>query len=209
MNTLNPTITDLEHDVQNGLEALRSAPLNTEIQKALSLLVPSGYRPVVQLQEDRRKKRSTAAGSNWSPETGEIFIYFERITAKPTAKHTPLPAYDAVIEVNDERIKQCCDALGDIEKTGRQFIALKWFRDTVLANAGFDWSDSLELRQNVLTTAIEQDRIQTKKIPNPKSALHPTTVVSLKRTAISPSRFQPIPLSSAVSASQTLIQDRG
>jgi hypothetical protein len=32
----------------------------------------------VQLEEDGRKKRSTAAASNWSPETGEIVIYFER-----------------------------------------------------------------------------------------------------------------------------------
>ncbi len=73
-----PTINDIEQTVANGLEALRNAPLNEQITAALKFLTPHGYRPIAQLEEDGRKKRSTAAASNWNPETGEIVIYFER-----------------------------------------------------------------------------------------------------------------------------------
>ena len=75
--TPEPTISDVEQTVQSGLEALRNAPLNDKITAALKFLTPPGYRPIAQLEEDRRKKRSTAAASNWTPETGEIVIYFE------------------------------------------------------------------------------------------------------------------------------------
>jgi hypothetical protein len=81
--TPEPTISDAEQSVQNGLEALRNAPLNEEITAALKFLTPPGYRPIAQLEEDRRKKRSTAAASNWTPETGEIVIYFERLEQAP------------------------------------------------------------------------------------------------------------------------------
>jgi len=73
-----PTISDIEQTVQNGLEALRNAPLNAQITAALKFLTPAGYRPIAQFEEDGRKKRSTAAASNWNPETGEIVIYFEK-----------------------------------------------------------------------------------------------------------------------------------
>jgi hypothetical protein len=79
------TISDVEQVVQKGLEALRDAPLRADITEALRFLTPAGYRPVAQLVgEDGRKKRSTAAASNWSPETGEIVIYFEPLVATET-----------------------------------------------------------------------------------------------------------------------------
>src|SRR4051812_17595866 len=90
-----PTISDVEQTVQNGLEALRNAPLNDKITAALKFLTPPGYRPIAQLEEDRRKKRSTAAASNWTPKTGEIVIYFERLEqassypAAPKSTNTP------------------------------------------------------------------------------------------------------------------------
>jgi hypothetical protein len=40
-------------------------------------IVPEGYRPVVELLENGRKKRRTASADSWSPETGEIRISFE------------------------------------------------------------------------------------------------------------------------------------
>jgi hypothetical protein len=73
------TISDIEKTVQDGLEALRDAPLNDQITAALKFLTPPGYRPIAQLEEDGRKKRSTAAASNWNPATCEIVIYFEPI----------------------------------------------------------------------------------------------------------------------------------
>jgi len=85
-----PTISDIEQTVQNGLEALRNAPLSDQITAALKFLTPPGYRPIAQLEEDGRKKRSTAAASNWNPETGEIVIYFER-TGLDSARPAPNP----------------------------------------------------------------------------------------------------------------------
>ena len=89
---LEPTISDIEKIVQNGLEALRNAPLNDQITAALKFLTPPGYRPIAQLEEDGRKKRSNAAASNWTPETGEIVIYFEREVVEPNyAPNTTVP----------------------------------------------------------------------------------------------------------------------
>lgn len=84
-----PTVSDVEQTIQEGLEALRDAPLNDLIASALKFLVPTGYRPVAQLEEDRRKKRSTAAASNWNPETGEIVIYFEPLHREATTTAAP------------------------------------------------------------------------------------------------------------------------
>ena len=70
------TVSDVEQIIQEGLEALRLAPLNEKITAALRFLIPDGYRPVAQLEEAGRKKRNTASASNWNPATGEILIYF-------------------------------------------------------------------------------------------------------------------------------------
>jgi len=72
------TINDLEQIIASALEGLRPAPLSEHITAAFPYLLPNGLRLRVQLEEDGRKKRSTAAASNWNPETGEIVIYFER-----------------------------------------------------------------------------------------------------------------------------------
>ncbi|NYF78421.1 hypothetical protein [Granulicella arctica] len=88
-----PTISDIEKTVQEGLEALRNAPLSEQITAALKFLTPPGYRPVAQLEEDGRKKRSTAAASNWNPQTGEIVIYFEPLQqeSSPLSPMQPAP----------------------------------------------------------------------------------------------------------------------
>jgi hypothetical protein len=91
--TLELTISDIEQTVQNGLEALRNAPLSNQITAALKFLTPPGYRPIAQLEEDGRKKRSTAAASNWTPETGEIVIYFE--PTEPARVQPLLPVHPA------------------------------------------------------------------------------------------------------------------
>lgn len=78
------TISDLEQVIANALEGLRPAPLSENITVAFPYLLPKGLRIRVQLEEDGRKKRSTAAASNWTPETGEIVIYFEPLEQAPS-----------------------------------------------------------------------------------------------------------------------------
>lgn len=235
------TINDVEQTIQNGLEAIRNAPLNEQIIAALKFLTPHGYRPIAQLEEDGRKKRSNAAASNWNPETGEIVIYFERAESTSTVMAMPKPLIEPpqsgptsfgfvsgdrieriekadlpgteLPEVTSLQIQQCCVALADAEKAGKAFIALKWFRDNDLMARDYRWTDSLALRQAVLTKAIEIGAVLTTQIPNPKAPQHPTTTVKLNREskyaqAVAP-RFQPIKLrGEGPSASELLLRDR-
>jgi hypothetical protein len=234
-----PTISDIEESVQKGLEALRGAPLNDQITEALKFLVPAGYRPYAQLEEDGRKKRSTAAASNWNPATGEIVIYFEPLqpaisqsadvhrnqtesegsfgrftTSSAMEQLGTEPMASEPVEVLPSQIEECCSALAEAERSGLPFIALKRFRDNLLMSKGYSWALSLAQRQAVLTKAIESGAILTSSIPNPKAPLHPTTTVKLNREseyARAPTpRFQPIKLrGEGPTASEILLRDRG
>src|SRR5271168_2903684 len=181
------TISEVEAKVQAGLEALRNVPLSPEITLALKFLLPDGLSPVVQFEEDGRKKRSSAAASNWNPRTGEIRIYFDPISAVGEQKtdssplqrsglgatqdvHTPvqplkpqgLPSQATHAEsasVSPQEIVECCQALAAAEKSNRQFIALKWFRDDFLATVDLPWATSIQRRQRVLSQAIEMGKI--------------------------------------------------
>jgi hypothetical protein len=204
-----PTISDIEQIVQNGLEALRNAPLNDQITAALKFLTPPGYRPIAQLEEDGRKKRRSAAASNWNPETGEIVIYFERaesgsppapavpprmvqnenvqpVPGAPGRNRIPEGASDGSAgpdsqDVSPVQIQQCCEALAEAEKAGKAFISLKWFRDHRLATCGYPWTSSAADRHAVLTRTIEVGAVLTSSTLNPRAPQHPTATVRLNR----------------------------
>lgn len=191
------TINDIEETIRAGLEALRRAPMNETIMSALGFLIPEGFAPVVQLEEEGRKKRSNSAASNWDPERGEIVIYFERTSAGPTARtqqgsqaigqsfgsaramKPQVPAEPA--EATTEELRQCCDALAQAESGGKPFVSLKWFRDTALPSYSYPWTISPASRQRVLTKAIESGAVSLDRVPNPKSPQFPTTTVKLNR----------------------------
>ncbi len=203
------TISDIEQTVQRGLEALRNAPLNDQIAAALKFLTPPGYRPIAQLEEDGRKKRSTAAAWNWNPSTGSILLYFEPLCPVPAATGIPAPSLESpqskipsagfithnraqqladeplqqtdLEEVTPLQIQQCCEALAVAEKAGKAFIALKWFRDNGLMALDYEWTASLTRRQSILAKAIEVGAILTSSIPNPRAPQHPTTTIKLNR----------------------------
>jgi hypothetical protein len=81
------TISDLETIIERGLESLRNAPLSETITASFPYILPPGMRVRVQLEEDGRKKRSTAAANNWNPATGEIVLYFEPVDDVPAQTH--------------------------------------------------------------------------------------------------------------------------
>jgi hypothetical protein len=86
------TIEDREEDLANVLSGLHIAP--------------QGYRPVVELLENGRKKRRTASADTWSAETGEIRIYFE--PSEPAQeKLLPDPG-----EVNRMKLEFRCEYCG-------------------------------------------------------------------------------------------------
>jgi hypothetical protein len=233
------TISEVEAKVQAGLEALRNVPLSPEITSALKFLLPDGLSPVVQFEEDGRKKRSSAAASNWDPRTGEIRIYFDPISAvgeqktdsspsQPSSLSTAQDVHPPVkplkpqrlpsqathaenVSVSPQDIVECCQALAAAEKSNRQFIALKWFRDDFLATVDLPWATSIQRRQRVLSQAIEMGKIDAKKIPNPRAPQFPTTAISLNRSMPTPGvppRFQPVSIRGEA-ASTTLLRDRG
>jgi len=112
-----PTISDIEQTVQIGLEALRHAPLNDQITAALKFLIPPGYRPIAQFEEDGRKKRNNAAASNWNPETGEIVIYFERQETESNARTGETSPTPSMVADEDSR-KEAFERFGRQQKAG-------------------------------------------------------------------------------------------
>jgi hypothetical protein len=199
---------------------LRNVPFSDEVRIGLNYLLRPGYRPVVKLEEDGRKKRSSAAASNWNPETGEIVIFFEKIEPSVKDHHAEASApAGASARQNDAnsndvtalQLQQCCNALAEAEKAGKSFIALKWFRDEALPAHHYNWTVDADDRQRVLAKAIEAGAIKTIKIPNPKNPQFPTTTVSLSRTenhAAIASRFNPVPVRGEP-VSHTIMRDRG
>jgi hypothetical protein len=228
------TISEVEAAASALFEALRNIPLSPELTEARDYLFPDGLTPVVQLEEDGRKKRSSAAAWNWNPKTGEIRIYLDPAAsvAKPQPEILPAPPQPlettpasvppdipapAAIKVEStedgitsQEVIECCQALAVAERSNRQFIALKWFRDDFLATVDFPWAKGPQRRQRVLSHTIDLGRIDAKKIPNPKSNF-PTTTISLNRLIPTPGvapRFQPIAVRGEP-VSVTLLRDRG
>jgi hypothetical protein len=154
-------------------------------------LAPPGYRPLVRLEnrQSQRKLRSTAeAGKAWSAETGAIVISFEPAAAAPAPENSP--------------VADLVRALDRVEaRSALDFIALKWFRDTVLPAEDFPWAASDGARGAVLYEATEKGLVLTSRVPNPKQPQHPVTSVRLNRaspevqeilSAAGPSEFQPV-----------------
>jgi hypothetical protein len=266
----NKSIIEVEESVQGALEALpsilRSSPataLTRQLGEALRVLMPAGYHPVVELQENGRRKRRTASADNWTPETGEILISFSKDSAseqpqKLAVEASPQPAFVGpsarqILAVRDQQVRatnsqpiygttppqpprpsapnrarassnspalsapsdnqelELCRALDEVEREGRAFVALKWFRDDVLPSKGFTWASDSEQRQAVLTAAIERGLIVTSRVPNPRSPF-PTTAIRLNRTPVSPQserqRYSPIQIKGEP-LSSTILRDRG
>ena len=193
-----PTVRDIEQSIAEVFDKIRESKSTLTPDQALVIvndirnyLVPSNLRIVVQLEEDGRKKRSTASAKSWRFETGEIVLFFEpeaaaltspqAATPKPSpvadVVEMPAPAVPSSIETPSSaklEVQQCCEALAHAEKEGKQFIALKWFRDLVLAGLPYAWATSPGERQRVLSAAVDSGAILLKKIPNPRSPMHPT-----------------------------------
>jgi hypothetical protein len=83
------SISDVEVAASSLFAALRKVKLSPELEEIRDYLFPEGMAPVVQLEEDGRKKRSSAAPWNWSPKTGEIRIFQEPVLPTPPRTSEP------------------------------------------------------------------------------------------------------------------------
>lgn len=216
------TIQDCEEAAERTLLELRNlGSKELKALQALDIIAPAGFRPVVELLENGRKKRRTASAESWSPETGEIRIYFE---PSDSTHEESVPASDAVnpdkvpsspltaAPDSDQKVVPLLEALQSAENTpGRMFVAFKWFRDEYLPSTGLSWAQNREESQAVLAKAIQDGWILTGKVPNPKAPLYPTTTIRLNRqkqgTSAPASRFRPVPISGEP-LSHTILQDR-
>ena len=195
------TIEQAEESVELALIGLRAAFVSDPVRsEAVRFLCPPGFRPVVELFEDDRKKRRTAAIESWSPATGEIRIVFEPVIStrieRPAAGAVPTPNTSA----SEPALSGMLTALQQAETApGRSFVALKWFRDEFLSGMGGNWASSTtEQRQALLAEAIRDGWIVTSKVANPKAPLYPTTTIRVNRQrqapgAVQGSRFRPVP----------------
>ncbi|MBZ5728767.1 MAG: hypothetical protein LAP87_27780 [Acidobacteriia bacterium] len=172
------TIRDLESLIeQRFLSSLGSLP-----QLA-------GYRPRVSLLDKKgRKKRHSASAENWLPESDEIRVSFEsddRAPASAPAETPPPPQTEAPVRTGPPASGPIHDLVRSLEraesKQGFSFVALKWFRDSVLPAVRPEWADS-DGRNAALRDAIERRLILTSRVPNPKSPEFPVTAIRVNRS---------------------------
>jgi hypothetical protein len=218
-----------------------SNPSLQQLVEARKILAPTGYQLVVELHEKGRRKRRTASADNWTPDSGEILISFRKDDsprqmsdhpgerALPTIRTpqgrtdaSPLQPEAATVRPQsssaspyasspEPQEKELCRALEEVERQGRAFIALRWFRENVLPATGFTWAADAAQRQSVLTSAIAKGLITTSRIPNPRSSF-PTTAIRLNRASPTPhhqgQRYSPVQIQGN-SLSSTILRDRG
>ncbi len=206
------TIPDVEEMIEEVLENLADQEC-PGVERVLRFLAPEGYQVMVELcSENGRSKRRGASASSWNPDEDEIRIYFERVGEDGEAVEQPEPWNRAsapvrmrsggrnaktptprnwtpepvalMAEEMDAAVEQLCGALGEAERGGHAFIALKWFRDAYLPRKMFAWTRHPEQRQMILAESIQRGRVTTGKIPNPKSPAFPTTTIQLHRSGL-------------------------
>jgi len=188
------TIQDLEHQIETAIDKLHS-PEYEPLQRAFQPLIPRGFRPRVALYGAERKKKRNASAENWSPESGVIRISFERIPGPSPADVPPRPeatsphTRPAEATSGPTQKPAVRDPLSDLihaldraeSRPGLDFVALKWFRDTVLPAEGFPWCQSDSARQDALRDAIEKRLVLTGKVSNPRAPQFPVTSIRVNR----------------------------
>jgi hypothetical protein len=183
-----PTIEQAEATLEKFFSDLPTLVAGQVPSTALKFLAPAGYQAVVELISDSgRTIRRRDTADEWDPEQDEIRIYFEPVEAgngiAPRASViTDAPPFSSDPADLEKEVEEICEALGDAERAGRAFIALKWFRDEYLSTRDYAWVPYPERRQAVLAAAIEGNWILTSKIPNPRSPQFPTTTIRLNRS---------------------------
>ena len=188
------TIEAVESRLEQGLAKLRS-PEYKPLETLLRPLIPQGYRVHVSLVDKgdktgkKRKKRKNASADSWSPDLGEVRVYFEPEASNPAViaaeDDQDLPAEPAGKKSDAKAYGPISDLVRTLDRVesrpGYQFVALKWFRDVALPGESFEWAQSDSVRQDLLREAIEKRLILTSKVPNPKSPQFPVTAIRLNR----------------------------
>ena len=188
------TIQDTQSEIERALECLPKlvSQLPEELKPLIRLAPPQGIHAHVSLRRPDKKtsrqiKRNAPAGS-WRPESDLVIISYAA-----SAAETEIPAPAEEIKPAEivrgpgrkqqpasDPARELLQALAQAEM-GRQFVSLKWFRDTCLPQKGFPWGATPEERYRVLMDAMDRRWILTSRIPNPKNPQFPVTAIRVNR----------------------------
>jgi hypothetical protein len=180
--------------------------LEAEIERSISMPLRNlphfaGLCPHVSIHDKNgRKKRHSASAENWSADSGEIRVNFDAASselASPPLPPVPDPVRSTKPDIDDPTAALIRSLDSAESKPGYDFVALKWFRDSVLPAVRPTWMDP-GTRAAVLRDAIERRIVLTSKVPNPKSPMFPVTAIRLNRslpevqTLLGPSEHSPL-----------------
>lgn len=179
------------------VESQLQSALSSQLQTLLEPLVPSGYRAHFYFYDKNgKKKRKDAAAENWSPESGQIQIWFypEGQSSSGTRTEELRGASVAISQAplcDESKLDEPAPVgpLADLvrvlalaeRRPGFEFVSLKWFRDSALPAGGYGWAKGEGARQDVLRDAIARRLILTNKVANPRDPQFPVTTIRLNR----------------------------
>ncbi|MCG3125621.1 MAG: hypothetical protein CHACPFDD_00446 [Phycisphaerae bacterium] len=144
-----------------------------------------GLRPRVTIRTRKtdRKRRQTAQ-ARFEPDEDCIVIEFERDEGQSgdAVGGTASSADGATLPpagVPEQHLADLIRALDGVERQGRAFVSLVWFRDNVLST--YPWATDPGVRQSAMTEASHRRLFETSKVSNPKNPQFPVTAIRLRR----------------------------
>ncbi|MGH9482239.1 MAG: hypothetical protein ACRD1L_09115 [Terriglobales bacterium] len=154
-------------------EFLNSHPANLPFGAEVEAVqVLAGHK-----RQTTRKRRPTA--DRPSDKGDSLFIILRPARAKAAAPPSS-PAQPRVPpeNANEAQLADLLCALRLAERTpGHSFVALKWFRDTILPRQSQAWVKSPEARDRILREAEQRGWVTIEKIPNPRNPGFPTSTL--------------------------------
>jgi hypothetical protein len=190
VNKLN--IEQVELQVSRDLRPFLKAAL-----REVGYSVPDDHRLCISLVDGSgRKKRSSAKADNWSPDSGQLQIWFEPGDVGSDEVHMKGPTEllnGSAAEVSSARppiekteaepgMVALIKALARAENTpGWSFVSLKKFRDEILPAEGLNELRSPIDQRHFLGDAINNKLVVTSRVANPKDPRFPVTTIRLNR----------------------------
>lgn len=174
------TISDLEADLQEALDALqhyeRRGELPDELRPLLLLTPPEGGSVHVSLRhrDQMRQIRRTLAEGSFDPRTCGAWIVFELAPDGVVA--------GASTDGDEAFLREFVLALDRAERDPHMaFVSLKYFRDQYLVKTGHGWARDFDLVRHLMQKATDDGLIQLARVPNPRQPEFPVTSLQLAR----------------------------
>ncbi|MBK7875997.1 MAG: hypothetical protein IPJ77_09630 [Planctomycetes bacterium] len=181
-NDPQPSISDLEADLEDAFNALqdfeRRGELPDALRPLLTLTPPEGASLHVSLRhrDTMRQIRRTLDERSFEPRTCGAWIVFEL---------APAGVVDDARGANnglDEYMREFVVALDRAERDPHMsFVALKYFRDQYLARTGHGWARDFDLVRHLIQKVTDDQILVLSRVPNPRQPEFPVTSIRLNR----------------------------